>query len=156
GGAGGVVWGDAVKSAIVITVGSKHESLGACKLAAWLRRSGWSVEETNTLGMFDCGRDLYAFSAVFSWRLPELVAMVRTAKRWVEVWIAGPAVTFNQENRKYVVDQTGIQPQVGLDQRFEEEPTDCPMVYFSRGCPAYTPACGYCPVPRIEGTRFRF
>lgn len=30
------------------------------------------------------------------------------------------------------------------------------MTYFSRGCPAYTPACGVCPVPRIEGNRFRF
>jgi hypothetical protein len=143
-------------TALVITVGSKHESLGAHKLAAWLRRLGWQVIEATKVGLFDAGHDLYAFSAVFSWRLPELVQMVRMAKRWGEVWIGGPAVTFHRENREYVVAQTGIQPQAGLDPRFEEEPTDCPMVYFSRGCPAYSPACGYCPVPRIEGTRFRF
>lgn len=145
-----------MRTALVVTVGSKHESLGASKLAAWLRRSGWSVDEATTVGMFDAGKDLYAFSVVFSWKLPELVQMVRQAKQWGEVWIGGPAVTFHHENRQYVVEQTGVQPQAGLDPRFEEEPTDSPMVYFSRGCPAYTSACGYCPVPRIEGTRFRF
>ncbi len=145
-----------MKSALVITVGCKHESLGAKKLAAFLRRAGWIVEESATLGMFDCGFDLYCFSVVFSWRLPALVEMVRRVVWKAEVWIGGPAVTFHAANRKYVVDQTGIQPQFGIDMRFEEEPTDCPMVYFSRGCPAYTSACGYCPVPRIEGMKFRF
>lgn len=145
-----------MKTALVITVGSKHESLGASKLAAWLRRNGWDVEESTTVGMFDSGKDLYAFSVVFSWKLPSLVQMVRDVKNWGEVWIGGPAVTFHRENWEYVFDQTGVRPHVGLDARFEEEQTDCPMVYFSRGCPAYTPACGYCPVPRIEGTKFRF
>ena len=80
------------KTALVVTVGSKHESLGATKLAAWLRRLGWQVDEATSIGMFDAGKDLYAFSAVFSWKLPSLVEMVRMAKRWGEVWIGGPAV----------------------------------------------------------------
>lgn len=145
-----------MKRALVITVGSKTESLGAQKLAAWLSRTGWHVEQSTTLGIFDEGFDLYALSAVFSWRLPDLVRIARQAKVWGEVWIGGPAVSFHQANREYVVKQTGIQPQFGIDARFEEEPTTSPMVYFSRGCPAYTSACGFCPVPRLEGAKFRF
>jgi hypothetical protein len=52
--------------------------------------------------------------------------------------------------------ETGIVPHHGIDDRFETEPGAYPMVYFSRGCPAYTPACGLCPVPRIEGNEFRY
>lgn len=41
------------------------------KLANWLRRSGWSVEEDRDVDpLFAGGRDLYCLSAVFSWRLP--------------------------------------------------------------------------------------
>lgn len=128
------------------------------KLANWLRRSGWTVEERTEIGsMFDC-YDLYCFSAVFSWRLPALVQMVQWAQQIGsgDIWIGGPAVTFHRDNAAYVERETGIKPHVGLDERFERETGDYPMVYFSRGCPAYTPACGFCPVPRIEGTRFRF
>jgi hypothetical protein len=100
--------------------------------------------------------DLYCFSVVFSWHLPALVEMVQFAKLFGEVWIGGPAVTFHPDNARYVERETGIAPHVGLDERFEREPGAYPMVYFSRGCPAYTPACGVCPVPRIEGNEFQF
>jgi hypothetical protein len=145
-----------VRRAIIITVGSRRESLGALKLARWLARTGYTVEETTELSIFDEGRDLYCFSAVFSWKLPHLVEMARRAKWWGEVWIGGPAVTFHPANAEFVRQRTGIEPHVGLDERFEREPGVYPMVYFSRGCPAYTPACGKCPVPRIEGNRFRY
>lgn len=145
-----------LKRALVVTVGCKNESLGAFKLRSWLIREGWHVEMSSSASMFDNGFDLYAFSVVFSWRLPALVQMVRIVKRFGEVWIGGPAVTFHPDNRRYIFEQTGIQPQHGIDMRFEEEATDCGMVYFSRGCPAYTAACGFCPVPKIEGTKFRF
>lgn len=146
------------RRAIVVTVGARRESLGAMKLANWLRRTGWHVEEANAINpMFDGGRDLYAFSAVFSWRLPMLVEQVRIAAQFGgEIWIGGPAVTFHAANARYVERSTGIKPHVGLDARFEGEPGDYPMTYFSRGCPAYSPACGHCPVPWIEGTSFRF
>src|SRR5262249_28328252 len=58
-------------------------------------------------------------------------------------------------NARYVEQETGVRPHIGIDQRFEGEPGTYSMVYFSRGCPAYTPACGACPVPRLEGTKFR-
>jgi hypothetical protein len=144
------------KTAIVVTVGSPKESLGALKLAAWLRRIGYTVEERTELQTGDSGRDLYCFSVVFSWRLPAMVTMAKWAVRWGEVWIGGPAVTFHAANARFVETETGVKPHKGIDERFEREPGDYKMVYFSRGCPAYTPACGLCPVPRIEGTEFRF
>lgn len=143
--------------AIVITVGeSRKESLGAMKLARWLTRTGWTVDEANDVGMFDA-YDMYAFSCVFSWNLPRLTQMARHARSTgAEVWIGGPAVTFSAKNAAYVERESGVKPSVGLDERFEREPGEYPMVYFSRGCPAYTPACGLCPVPKIEGNEFRY
>lgn len=142
----------------VITVGdSAKESLGAMKLARWLTREGWRVEEgTGIDPLYDSGCDLFAFSAVFSWHLPRLAEMAVWAKQHGKVWIGGPAVTFHPDNAHYIEERTGIAPVLGIDERFEREPGAYPMVYFSRGCPAYSPACGHCPVPRIEGNAFRF
>lgn len=139
----------------VVTVGARKESLGAMKLARWLSRSGHDVDELTDVGMFD-RYDLYAFSAVFSWQLPRLCQMARTAVNvhGGEVWVGGPAVTFHPANAAYVERETGVRPTTGIDQRWEREPGDYPMTYFSRGCPAYTPACGLCPVPRLEGNDF--
>lgn len=145
--------------AIVFTVGtSRRESLGALKLANWLRRQGhYVVEELvqdELSPLFLAGFDLFCFSVVFSEHLPKLAAMANEAKYWGEVWIGGPAVTFHPKNTEYIFRQTGIRPTVGLDSRFEQEPGRYPMTYFSRGCPAYSPACGNCPVPAIEGNKF--
>jgi hypothetical protein len=142
----------------VITVGdSSKESLGALKIAKWLRRTGWNVEEwTDIHPMFDYGFDLFAFSCVFSWNLSRLVEMARAATAMGEVWIGGPAVTFSEDNAAYVQRETGIRPHHGIDERFEREPGKYPMVYFSRGCPAYSAGCGPCPVPRLEGKEFRY
>lgn len=145
-----------MRKAVVVTVGSPMESLGAMKLARWLRRSGWQVDSATSAYPLDHRYDLYCFSVVFSWRLPALVEMVNGIKDYGEVWIGGPAVTFHPANAALVEAQTGIRPTTGIDERFEREPGDYPMVYFSRGCPAYTPACGLCPVPRIEGNEFRY
>lgn len=141
--------------AAVITVGSPKESLGAMKLANWLRRTGYDVTETTKVGIED-HYDLYAFSCIFSWKLTSMVEMVQEVKGHGEVWIGGPAVTFHPANARYVEQATGVKPFHGIDERFEREPGDYPMVYFSRGCPAYTPACGLCPVPKIEGNAFRY
>lgn len=146
-----------VKRAIVITVDDAPKaSLGAQKLANWLRRSGWDCEESNDLTWMDKGADLVAFSCIFSWYLPRLVQFASMAKDWgAEVWIGGPAVSFSRENASYVRQGVGIEPKIGIDERFEREQGDYQMVYFSRGCPAYTPACGKCPVPFLEGNSFR-
>lgn len=141
--------------AVVITVGSKIESLGAMKLARYLTRQGHDVTEKTTVGIED-RFDLYAFSCVFSWKLPALIEMVNEVKHQGEVWIGGPAVTFHPRNAAAVLAATGIKPTIGIDERFEREPGDYPMTYFSRGCPAYTAACGLCPVPTIEGNSFRY
>lgn len=146
-----------MRTAVVVTVGARSESLGALKLAAWLRSQGWIVREQNTLSPLFDRFDLYCFSAVWSWKLPELCQMARVAREahGGEVWIGGPAVSFHPDNARYVFEQTGIAPHVGLDQRFDGQPGKFPMVYFTRGCPAYTPACGTCPVPRLEGATFK-
>jgi hypothetical protein len=144
------------RAAVVTVGGSRRESLGALKLARWLRRTGWAVTELTDVGMFD-RFDLYAFSCVFSWHLPRLVELVAAAQaHGGEVWIGGPAVSFHPRNADYVRRRTGVVPTVGIDPRFETEPGSYPMVYFSRGCPAYTKACGECPVPFIEGNAFTF
>lgn len=145
-----------MKTAVVITVGSPMESLGAMKLARWLARTGYVVSTATSVAPLVERFDLYCFSVVFSWRLPELVEMVNAVKTLGDVWIGGPAVTFHPRNADYVKRATGIQPTIGIDDRFEREPGHYPMVYFSRGCPAYTPACGQCPVPKIEGNAFRY
>lgn len=106
-----------MKRAAVVTVGgSKRESLGALKLAAWLRRAGWEVEERTEIGPLFDRFDLYAFSCVFSWHLPRLVEMANTARNvhGGEVWIGGPAVTFSTRNAEYVERETGIVPHHGL------------------------------------------
>lgn len=146
-----------MRRAAVVTVGdSRRESLGAMKCARWLRRTGWEVDELSDVGMFD-RYDLFAFSCVFSWHLPRLARMAGAARQHgADVWIGGPAVTFSEKNAEYVRRETGVEPVRGIDERFEREPGRYPMVYFSRGCPAYTPACGLCPVPRIEGNAFRY
>ena len=125
------------------------------KLSRWLRRTGWLVEDRTEVSAADRS-DLFAFSCVFSWKLPKLTAMVNEVKDHGEVWIGGPAVTLHPNNAKYVHLTTGIRPTIGIDDRFEREPGSYTMVYFSRGCPAYTKACGNCPVPRIEGKAFRY
>jgi hypothetical protein len=147
-----------MRRAAVVTVGSKRESLGALKLARWLSREGWAVDERTEIGPLYDAYDLYAFSAVFSWQLPRLCELANLARFHYggEIWIGGPAVTFHPSNAAHVRTATGIVPHVGLDERFEREPGEYPMTYFSRGCPAYTPACGLCPVPRIEGNSFRY
>ncbi len=146
-----------MKRAKVVIVGtSRRESLGALKLANYLRRTGWTVTESVGVNITD-DHDLFCFSCVFSWHLPRLVDMVQQARdTGAEVWIGGPAVTFSKKNAEYVERRTGVKPSPGIDERFEREPGEYPMVYFSRGCPAYTPACGNCPVPRIEGNEFRY
>jgi hypothetical protein len=148
-----------MRRAAVVTVGARRESLGALKLARWLRRTGWEVDERQEVGMvaplYDRGYDLVCLSAVFSWRLPALCAMARFARAsGAEVWVGGPAVSFHPANARFVREEAVVEPHAGLDDRFEREPGDYPMTYFSRGCPAYTPACGVCPVPRLEGNAF--
>lgn len=145
-----------MKTASVVTVGNKGESLGAMKLSNWLSRTGYSVSHDTAVFPTTERKDLYAFSVVFSWRIPELIEMVNAVGAESEVWIGGPAVSFSTKNAEYVYSRTGIRPYSGIDDRFESEPGEYPMVYFSRGCPAYTPACGLCPVPKIEGNEFRF
>jgi hypothetical protein len=145
-----------MKTAVVITVGSPMESLGAMKLARWLARTGYEVSTATNVAPLVERFDLYCFSVVFSWRLVEMIEMVKAVKDLGEVWIGGPAVTFHPANAELVERETGIRPTKGIDERFEREPGAYPMVYFSRGCPAYTPACGVCPVPRIEGNTFRY
>lgn len=145
-----------MRSALVVTCGSSRvESFGALKLANWLRRTGYRVATANEFNpLWDAGYDLYCFSIVFSWHLPNLVEWATAAKRFGCVWIGGPAVSFHQANKRYVFKRTGILPVTGIDERFEKEPGRYPYAYFSRGCPAYSPACGTCPVTFIEGNTF--
>ena len=98
------------KKAMVVTVGSPMESLGALKLANWLRREGYTVTTgTDVAGIAEFP-DLFAFSVVFSWRLPALIEMVKSVSIFADVWIGGPAVTFHPANAALVARETGIAP----------------------------------------------
>lgn len=89
------------------------------------------------------------FSCIFTWDIPAMISdikLLQENKKDIEV--GGPAATAMAD---YIQQETGIQPHIGLDQRFEHVPADdYEAVFTSRGCPR---ACHFCIVKSIEGTK---
>lgn len=96
--------------------------------------------------------DKYYFSVIFTWDIPGMIQAVNLVRTWgKEVEIGGPAATFMH---KYIHTQTGIEPHIGLDQRFEHISRtsggtlfEYQMTFTSRGCPH---RCQFCGVKRVE------
>lgn len=146
-----------------------HYNLGALKLAQWLRAQGHDVTEDVpplTRDMRDLpdyswfvrDYDLVAVCAVFSWHARRAAKVASAAKeRGAEVWAGGTAFT---ELRSWFEKETGIRPVFRPDERFEHVRGDYKYVYAVRGCEgellddgSHRP-CAFCPVPKVEGTRY--
>lgn len=124
-------------------------SLGAAKLADWLRAQGHDVTEwQGDPGMFAMGYDLVALSVVFSWHAPIAREVALRVKGHADVWCGGPGMAALTH---WWQEQTGLECVKGLDWRFERQRGEYRMTFASRGCPVN---CSFCIVPRIEGTTF--
>src|SRR5581483_6999072 len=145
----------------VLLINASHPSynLGLEKVANWWKRQGAEVvRDSEYSRMF--GFDVVWVSAIFSWHVPRLIKFAEAALadgRTVEV--GGPGTFGVQE---YIVSRLGIAPKSTPDARFEREPGQYLMVFWSRGCPAYNCTLGYpkdgskpvCSVPLMEGRKY--
>ena len=137
--------------ACLVNVSSPRYNLGLAKYRAYLVERGWQVEVAAEppRPLFAAGYDLVAFSAIFSWDVPALIAGVRQIAARAPVEIGGPG-TFVLA--LHIERETGVTPARGLDPRFERArplPGESyEQTFSSRGCPA---GCGFCIVPRLEG-----
>lgn len=131
--------------ALVVNCSAPSYSLGAKKLADWLREQGHDVTEAKgDPGMFSLGFDLVALSVVFS-NHARIAAGVKANS---DVWCGGPGMT---RLAPWWKRQTGLECVVGLDQRFERQRGQYHMTFASRGCPV---GCWFCIVPKLEGSTF--
>ncbi len=95
--------------------------------------------------------DKFYFSVIFTWDIPRMIDDVLLVKVWgKEVEIGGPAATFMHQ---YIAKHTGINPHIGLDDRFENLPGEFKMTFTSRGCPN---GCKYCGVRLVEPDSFEY
>lgn len=126
-------------------------NLGLHKLGTWLSENGWDVGyEPHVLSR---SADLYCFSVIFSWDIPALIAQANWVKGGADIWIGGPACTYNAS---LILQTTGISPHVGPDERFEEQPGEYRLLRTTRGCSGGVAGpCFACPVPRMDGSTLR-
>jgi hypothetical protein len=130
----------------LLTAISPGYNLGLDKLGVWLRSLGWTTVQNSSPMPLATGFDLYCFSAVFTWDLPALVDAVKSVPTGREIWIGGPAPSAIPA---WVEQETGIQPVVGPDPRFERQRGSFKWCRTTRGCPV---GCYFCIVPKIDGT----
>ena len=124
-------------------------SLGAAKLANWLRSEGHEVTEWGgDPGMFALGYDLVCLSVIFSWHAPLACGIALRVKEHSEVWCGGPGMT---DIVGWWKEQTGLDCVPNLDSRFEKQRGSYLMTFASRGCPV---GCSFCNVWRREGKDF--
>lgn len=121
-------------------------SLGAAKLADWLRSEGHDVTAwQGDPGMFSLGYDLVCLSVVFSYHAPIAREIALRVKANSEVWCGGPGM---DRLAKWWREETGLDVVRGIDMRFDKQRGDYPATFASRGCPV---GCSFCIVPVIEG-----
>jgi len=125
--------------------GDRIYNLGVDKIARYHRLRGDEVISGPWNPMEMREADKFYFSCIFTWDLPALIRQVNHVLDWGKgVEIGGPAATFMH---KYIHTQTGIEPHLGLDDRFERIPGDYEMTFSSRGCPHH---CAFCGVKKVE------
>jgi len=123
-------------------------NLACDRIAEYHRNLGDEVVQDRILrpmDLLDAGKAY--FSVCFTWDLPQAVEDINQARNYCEVEVGGPAATAMPE---YIKGHTGIQPHVGLDQRFENMQGNFGAGVSSRGCPR---ACSFCIVNKIEGRK---
>jgi hypothetical protein len=95
--------------------------------------------------------DKYYFSVIFTWDIPRMIEAVNLVRSWGKpVEIGGPAATFMHT---YIHKMTGIEPHLGLDDRFEFVPGKYEMTFTSRGCPH---SCRFCGVKKVEPVHMEY
>lgn len=135
-----------LKRATLVSTTSGY-NLGLDKMGAWLTELGWTV--TQAREAIEAPADLYAFSVIFSWDIPNLIRQVGWVKNLGEVQIGGPACTYNA---KLIEKETGIKPHSGPDWRFEEQEGAFKLLRTTRGCSGgVNGPCYACPVPKMDG-----
>lgn len=123
-------------------------SLGAAKLANWLRAQGHTVTEwQGDPGMFSVGYDLVCLSVVFSWHAPVAREIALRVKGHANVRVGGPGM---DRLAGWWARETGLPKALkrGLVKRLDGQRGDYPATFASRGCPV---GCSFCIVPVIEG-----
>ena len=115
----------------VFNLSSKY-NLGAEKIRAWL------AEDPQR------GSDTVFISAIFTWELPAVARAANAYKDRFRVEIGGPGPSLMPD---WVYERTGIQPHVGIDDRFERQSGSYQYTITSRGCPR---RCPHCAVPQLE------
>lgn len=145
----------------VLLINASHPSynLGLEKAARWWQRHGAIVSRSSSASLlFDF--DVVWVSAVFSWDVPALIVAANQAlANGAKVEVGGPG-TFGVQGE--IKSATGLTPQSRPDMRFEAEPGEYLMVFWSRGCPAKNCSLGFprngqlpvCSVPEMEGWRY--
>jgi len=123
-------------------------NLACDRIAQYHKNLGDEVVQDRILRPMDLlGADKAYFSICFTWDLPQAVEDINQAKNYCEVEVGGPGATNMPE---YIIEKTGIQPHIGLDQRFENLPGNFGASVNARGCPR---ACPFCCVSKIEGRK---
>ena len=116
------------------------------KMLFKFRREGHEVFFSPRADMWSLLCDKAYLSAIFTYDLPDLVQDANLLQQaGIELEIGGPAATAMPQ---YIVKNTGIEPHLGLDERFEHVPGKYYATFTSRGCPRN---CEFCLVPRLEG-----
>jgi hypothetical protein len=135
-------------------------NLGLAKAENWWRRHGANVSFGSDVATLLRPPDVVWISAIFSWDVPRLIFLAKTALSLnVKVEVGGPG-TFGVSRE--IREATGLIPQSIPDQRFENEPGQYRAVFWSRGCPAKNCSLGFprdgeqpiCSVPAMEGWRY--
>ncbi len=118
----------------------------ACeKIASRLKRDGHDVTkagiDVKNINKYD---NIY-LSAIYTWNIPAMIKLVQQITAGTKVEIGGPAASVMAD---YILLKTGIKPKIGLDARFDSEPSKYLSTYTSRGC---IRNCEFCSIPLIEG-----
>lgn len=137
------------EKALVVNCSAPHYSLGAAKLADWLKGEGYEVTTSpGDPGLASFGFDLVCLSVVFSWHAPVALDVALRVKGESEVWCGGPGMT---ALANWWREQSGLACTPGIDSRFDRQRGDYPYTFASRGCPV---GCWFCVVPKLEGKTF--
>lgn len=146
---------------LLANASSPQYNLGLAKAANWWRARGATVDTAGDIPrLFAGGYDVVWVSAIFSWHVPVLIEAARIAlDAGSQVEVGGPG-TFGL--RDHIRRETGLEAQSRPDPRFERQPGQYRMVFWSRGCPAKNCSLGYprdgaapvCSVPAMEGERY--
>jgi len=123
-------------------------NLASHRQLVYYRQQGDEVFFSPRTDMWSLQCDRALLSAIFTWTLPGMCQDANLLKQaGVEVEIGGPAATAMPQ---YIVEQTGITPKYGLDERFEHVRGKFFATFTSRGCPRN---CPFCLVPKLEGNK---